>query len=115
MAKIKLAVEDLSVESFHVTPQPAAERGTVLAHESEQTCHNSNCPRTCTDMTDCWGLCYPESGSLGCPGDQTNAQDYTCHLGTCAYFVTCAGYRGEDTCYGTCEGFQDTCGWQCGN
>lgn len=112
MAKIKLALEDLSVESFHVTAS-GTERGTVLGHESEGTCNYSNCPRTCTDMTDCWGDCYPASGALGCPGGPTEIHEYTCHLQTCAYYVTCPGYKHDATCDDSCDPYA-TCAAQCG-
>lgn len=76
MRKISLSPETLEVESFPVTGEKDARRGTVLANESEE---------------------------------------FTWHVWTCAYYVTCAGYAGgDDTCYNTCEGFAQTCGRDCG-
>jgi hypothetical protein len=112
MAKIKLALEDLSVESFHVTPA-GERRGTVIGHDSDATCANSNCAQTCTDMTDCWGECYPASGSLGCAGAETNANEYTCHVGTCPGLATCDGYaQGKDSCW-SCDPYAGTCEVYC--
>ena len=81
MRKTRLAPQDLAVESFEVTPAPEKEKGTVVGHE------NTQLQDTC--------LC---SGQY----------DYTCHVNTCAFYVTCHNYP-EYSCNYTCEGVGDTC------
>jgi hypothetical protein len=106
--QLKLSVEDLSVESFSVT-ETRDVRGTVLGHDSEAgTCNYSNCAQTCTDMTDCVGLCG-ESGYCS----QFCETGYTYHLHTCAYFVTCPGYKHDVSCNWTCDPAADTCAAEC--
>jgi hypothetical protein len=74
MRKLRLDLDDLSVESFETTPLPRTENGTVFGQE-QCTCYTQcTCPGCPTCDASCNGTCA-----------------YTCE-GTCAY--TCAG----DTC-----------------
>lgn len=109
MKSRKLSFADLAVESFDTTPEGPPAKGTVFGYETQQadtcTCNYSGCARTCTDYTDCWGVCGDPSGALGC---ETNAgtcpHDYSCHAETCPGLHTCGGYpRAGDM----------TCGWDC--
>lgn len=101
--KIRLHVEELAVESFALADTQAV-RGTV---HGQATDRNSGCPRTCTDYTDCWGVCG-EASQL-CGGDT----EFTWHVNTCAYYYTCPGYQAENSCNGTCDPYADTCAWDC--
>jgi hypothetical protein len=79
MRKIRLDLDDLSVESFDVTGD-REEGGTVLGRESEVT----------------------------------DIHYYTCHANTCAYYVTCPGYKHDVTCDDSCDPYAATCAVQCG-
>jgi hypothetical protein len=108
--KLKLSVEDLSVESFSVS-EARDVRGTVLGHDSEAgTCNYSNCARTCTDMTDCFGACGGESQyiTLICE------PEFTWHVATCAYYATCEGYKHDMSCNWSCDPAANTCAAECG-
>jgi hypothetical protein len=85
MGKLRLQMEELSVESFETVAQRDTRRGTVRAHASwgEETCRPILCPGG--DPTD-----YQT-----CPNTCANTCAYTCDDVTCA---TCA-----NTCQATCE------------
>ncbi len=87
MNKLKLRLENLSVESFDTTPTQKA-KGTVFGEQ-------------CT--------CYTNCTCPGCPTcDNTCA--YTCDDATCPACPTC----GADTCGDTCDAScYDTCGFTC--
>ena len=86
MNKLKLVLDDLSVESFDTTTVKK-ERGTVMGEQC-------TCPTVCT--------------CPGCPScDPTCA--YTCDDQTCPNCPTCA-----DSCNGTCPGQGWTCNESCG-
>jgi hypothetical protein len=86
MKKLKLDLEDLSVESFATTPEPRAEGGTVFGQQ-------------CT--------CYTQCTCPGCP-----TCDASCN-GTCG--GTCGGTC-DASCNGTCDGSCDfSCGDTCGD
>lgn len=50
MNKLKLALEDLSVESFGTTEMNGADSGTVRGFESDSTCEERIC--TCAEETE---------------------------------------------------------------
>jgi hypothetical protein len=82
MKKLKLDLEDLSVESFATTPEPRAEGGTVFGQQC--TCYTQcTCPGCPTCDASCNGTC-----DASCNG--------TCG-GTCG--ATC-----DASCNGTCDG-----------
>ena len=89
MAKLKLQLDDLLVDSFQTT-EPQKPKGTVFGEQC--TCYtNCTCPGCPTCDASCNGTC-----------------DATC-AGTCAYTcddATCVGCgSGYDTCGGyTCDG-----------
>ncbi len=80
MKKLKLDLEDLSVESFATTPEPRAEGGTVFGQQ-------------CT--------CYTQCTCPGCP-----TCDASCN-GTCA---DSCDFSCGDTCGDTCFGCNATYG-----
>jgi hypothetical protein len=88
MKKMKLALDDLAVESFAPAAQPD-ERGTVHGHDSGP--YTDEC-LSCGVNTGCgWGGCNSQHcQSAGCPS------------ATCYGYWTCAGVN---TCDGgfTCE------------
>jgi hypothetical protein len=55
MARLKLKLDGLEVESFRTDPQEEAESGTVLAAELPPSYPRTSCGRTCdaTCFTDC--------------------------------------------------------------
>jgi hypothetical protein len=88
MRKLKLDLEELSVESFATTPEAHRESGTVFGQQ-------------CT--------CYTQCTCPGCP-----TCDASCN-GTCG--GTC-GATCDASCNGTCDGTcdlscGDTCGYSC--
>ncbi|HEX6371945.1 MAG TPA: hypothetical protein VF006_23680 [Longimicrobium sp.] len=87
MSKLRLSMEDLSVESFQTT-RPARQRGTVVG----QQC---TCPTYCT-----------------CPGQWT-CGDVTCAAQATCVDETCADTCDNFTCLGTC-GFSN-CETRCGS
>jgi hypothetical protein len=85
MNKLKLDLEDLSVESFATTPEPRAEGGTVFGQQC--TCYTQcTCPGCPTCDASCNGTCGGTCDA-SCNG--------TCG-GTCG--ATCYA-----SCYGTCD------------
>ena len=52
MAKIKLDIDALQIETFDTT-ETASERGTVLGHSNRDTICQESCMGTC--YTHCWG------------------------------------------------------------
>ena len=76
MAKLRLALEDLSVESFDSTPSRHPASGTVRGHQQTETCFNTACGTCytveyyCGDSLDgtCDGtLCVRTCGPGECP------------------------------------------------
>jgi hypothetical protein len=65
MAKIRLDVDQLSVESFNVLPEAQPNPGTVKAHENDVAFDSFNNPS-------CVGSC------VTCPGGQTCTCPATC-------------------------------------
>jgi hypothetical protein len=86
--KLKLNLEQLSVESFDTT-SVEKQRGTVVGEQ-------------CT----CWTRC----GQNTCPGCPTcdNTCAYTCDDATCPACPTCAA-----SCNGTCDCPDDTYDYSC--
>ena len=96
MKKLKLDLEDLSVESFATTPEPRAEGGTVFGQQC--TCYTQcTCPGCPTCDASCNGTC---GGTCG------GTCDASCN-GTCG--GTC-DFSCGDTCYETCGYTCQTCG-----
>lgn len=97
MKKLRLSLDDISVESFATLPA-RARTGTVAAHDlSDTTCQQiicdcitngfeHTCQNTCGNSCD--GTCYASCNGTcnGCPDPSANG--------------TCAGW----TCEGTCDG-----------
>lgn len=119
MKKLRLHLEDLSVESFGTGPEPA-QRGTVHGRATARCNTNVSCNGTChlqcgtyycvpTEGT-CDNICNPQTGGTSCAqpcvytcdgAASCNAQN-TCYQ-TCAGMPTCA--------VETCNGYpQATCG-----
>ena len=96
MNKLRLDLEDLSVESFSTTPEAGKEEGTVFGQQC--TCYtNCTCPGCPTCDASCNGTC-----AASCNG----TCDASCN-GTCG--ATCAA-----SCYGSCDYSCDyTCGHTC--
>ena len=84
MAKLKLHLDDLEVESFD-TRGVEKEKGTVVGEQCS-----------------CGGTCYPQAT---CPGTCA----YTCDDPTCPY--TCDDATCANSCDGTCAGA--TCFTRC--
>ncbi|HEY0018514.1 MAG TPA: hypothetical protein VGC13_19560 [Longimicrobium sp.] len=97
--KLKLSVEDLSVESFSVT-EARDVRGTVLGHNATDY----------TEMTICFGLCGGDSGYC----TQICEPEFTWHVATCAYYATCQGYKHDVSCNWSCDPAANTCAAECG-
>ena len=81
MAKLRLNVEALEVQSFLTTDEKGQTPGTVEGYDSrtpsltrQQSCpgFEATCPETCDDYT---------CGGWTCYGDSC---DYTCHTNVCA-------------------------------
>ncbi len=86
MKKLKLDLEDLSVESFATTPEPRAEGGTVFGQQC--TCYTQcTCPGCPTCDASCNGTC---GGTC----------DASCN-GTCG--DTCNCPTGDYSCAGDCD------------
>ncbi|HEX2205649.1 MAG TPA: hypothetical protein VHG91_20220 [Longimicrobium sp.] len=105
MKKLRLEVEHLSVQTFHVTPGRAGERGTVwgaISYPAPATCVNTDCDQnTCGT---CNNTC-PDSCYQSCVGTCGNSCLGTCVEPTCA---SCAVTCGEGTCISceaTCPGY----------
>ena len=96
MRKLRLTLEDLSVESFSTAVRPARE-GTVGGHDlSDSTCHQKLC--TCDTMAGhtCEGTC-----DASCNGTCVASCDGTCD-GCVSVGGTCGGYTCV-SCEGTCN------------
>jgi hypothetical protein len=92
MNKLKLDLDQLTVESFNTDASGIARRGTVRAH-SEFFCLPTH-------------LCAPTYGEFTC-GDTC---DNTCH--TCG--ASCGGGCGSGySCYGSCAETCNTCLTNC--
>lgn len=88
MNKMKLALDDLAVESFAPAEDPQR-RGTVRAHDSGP--YTDEC-QSCGVDTGCgWGGCDTQyCQSRGCPTNNTCPGYYTCAgVHTCDFVETC--------------------------
>jgi hypothetical protein len=85
MKKMKLAVDELAVESFAPAPEPEW-RGTVAANQQSgpytDECGNCSSPTYCGDLG-CYSYECPTVST--CDGYQTCAGAYTCDGDTCIY------------------------------
>jgi hypothetical protein len=97
MSKLKLAMDDLRVESFETT-SGASEKGTVFGEQctcrTVCTCPGCNtCDATCPNT--CAYTCDDSECMMTCIGETCMGGGYTC-WDSCGY-----------TCQGTCPG------WDC--
>ncbi len=92
MRKLKLDLDDLSVESFASTPEPRGEGGTVFG-QNHCTCY-TQC--TCPGCPTCDASC---NGTCGC------TEDASCY-GSCDYSCVCS----NETCGGRIGGVWEVCG-----
>jgi len=91
MAKLKLNVEALEVQSFLTTDEQARSPGTVEGHDSgrtpsltrQQSCpgFEATCPATCDDYT-CGGTCY-DTCDYTCQTNCACGPDYISEFGSC--------------------------------
>lgn len=91
MRKLRVDLDDLSVESF-ATQEGARGHGTLFGHDSG------------TGYTDCWGQTCPDCGAtalVACTQQCGSGQEQTCDM-------TCA------TCNNSCDGWH-TCVYECWN
>lgn len=95
--KLKLSLEDLSVDTFSVEGGSARRRGTVFGHTD--TMGGMTCEFTCQGHT-CEGSCERTCG-LSC--------DWSCN-GTCEW--SCGGTC-EYSCGGTCVTCDHSCNYSC--
>ncbi len=105
MNKLRLDLEDLSVESFATTPEAGTEGGTVFGQQC--TCYtNCTCPGCPTCDASCNGTC---GGTCG------GTCDASCN-GTCAGATCDASCNGtcDYSCYGTCD-YTCECNYTYGN
>jgi hypothetical protein len=100
MAKLRLDMEDLAVQSFDTSAKLDTRRGTVQGHATfgQDTCIGPTCRR-----------CPPSDGGT-CGATCVNTCVNTCDDATCA---TCAASCAA-TCYYTCDDAScDTCRTDC--
>jgi hypothetical protein len=97
MAKLKLQLEDLMIDSFDTTPVEKA-KGTVFGEQCTcwTQCGQNTCPGCPTCNASCNGTCDASACNGTC--------DASCN-------GTCGGYSCAYTCDWTCE---YTCGDSCG-
>ena len=116
MRKLRLDVEQLTVETFEVTRAAERERGTVRGHLTNNviTCDNTDCNQnTCLDTcATCPNTCWYSCGDT-CPGTCPNTCAQSCN-GTCydPSCVNCNDTWNDPTCEASCDG---TCPPQCTN
>jgi hypothetical protein len=91
MTKLKLRLDDLSVETFQTAPAENA-RGTVLGNDDSDPT-DGTCGGYATCDASCEGSCY-------------NTCNNTCGGGTCD--GTC-GFTCSMSCYGTCRNYRTQC------
>jgi hypothetical protein len=95
MAKLKLQLDDLLVDSFQTT-EPQRPKGTVFGEQC--TCYtNCTCPGCPTCDASCNGTCY-----ASCNGSCAATCDASCN-GTCdgcTWEASCGGNSCDPTCAG---------------
>ena len=100
MNKLRLDLEDLSVESFDTTPAARAENGTVFGQQC--TCYTQcTCPGCPTCDASCNGTCDATCAGT-CAASCNGTCNYTCGAscyGTCDYTCEC-GYSNDTRCSG---------------
>jgi len=103
MAKLKLELTDLKVDSFDPTPLDGRRRGTVVGRGSDWgLCTGGSCEVFCSyNNPSCYGSCDTiciDCETATCPPVQYSDPGSTC-VGTCA-----------NSCGGTCGcTYDDTC------
>jgi hypothetical protein len=108
MAKLKLELADLKVDSFDPAPEDGQHRGTVIGRETVGRgtcwgiCSGASCEAFCSyNNPSCYGSC--DTVCIDCETGACETQQWTCDGSTCA--ATCAG-----SCGGTCDcTYADTC------
>lgn len=104
--KLKLNLDELSVDTFDTSARGPGQRGTVRANECCACCCCCPCCCTfgCTAATDCGQAtcgvsCYGTCGEYTCQASCNGTCDYSCN-GTC----NCGGTAYDRTCrnYGSC-------------
>jgi len=92
MARMKLNLDDLKVQSFTTTPGGVG--GKIRGYDN-------------TDETDCWGQCHGTAGT--CPATQPSPTCYGTQCGTygCTPNTACVEYDtcGNDTCWTGCTDY----------
>lgn len=103
MHKLKLDLDQLTVESFDTNPPEGARRGTVqgLARTIYNTCVPSGA-YTCGNLS-----CEP-----GCDNSNGGTCDASCN-GTCDATCNCTGNSCYGSCINTCNVTCDTCMTNC--
>ena len=108
MRKLRLELEELSVESFGTGPEPGR-RGTVEGHATARCNTNVSCNGTCALACGSY-YCVPTDNGGTCNWECTpNTGGTSCNQ-PCVY--TCDGAAScnpNDTCIQTCQGMP-TCG-----
>jgi hypothetical protein len=96
MNKLRLDLDDLSVESFATTPEPSREAGTVFGQQC--TCYTlCTCPGCPTCDASCNGTCGGTCAA-SCNGTCVNTCAASCY-GTCDWSCEC-GYSNDTRCTG---------------
>ncbi len=80
MAKLKLRVEELTIDSFDTSP-PARDEGTVFG-EQQCTCQTAcSCPPCPSCVDTCWETCQGDTCAETCQGascDWCGSAVFTC-------------------------------------
>jgi hypothetical protein len=107
MRKLKLDLEDLSVESFATMPEAHREGGTVFGQQC--TCYTQcTCPGCPTCDASCNGTCGGTCAGTcdaSCNGTCGGTCDASCY-GSCDYSCVCS----NETCGGRIGGGWEVCG-----
>jgi len=95
MAKLKLELTDLKVDSFDSTPHEGPRRGTVIGRGSGWgLCSGNSCEVFCSyNNPSCYGSC--DTVCIDCETAGCETQQWTCDGSTCA--VTCSSSCGGET------------------
>jgi hypothetical protein len=87
MHKLKLDLDQLTVETFDTVPPDGAQRGTVqgfshVCHTLLETC--DTCDPSCASCISCYGTCYNTCGP-SCYGTCATCQT-GCEQESCVYY-----------------------------
>ncbi len=81
MDKVRLAVEELQVQSFATTDEAPAPRGTVRAHDARTD--QVECATQNPDWDTCWATC---NGSCAC-SDSCRCETAECSVDDCWFSI----------------------------